>query len=63
MGAVLILSALLLFLHNRREDALAGQEAESLLADVRAAIAAQAAPPTAAPTDPPIACPHPQETK
>ena len=33
-GAVLILSALLLFIHNRREDARAGQEAESLLAGV-----------------------------
>ena len=41
VGAVLILSALLLFLHNRREDAQAGQEAESLLADVEAAIAEQ----------------------
>ena len=38
MGAVLILSALLLLLYNRREDAQAGQEAESLLARVEAAI-------------------------
>ena len=38
MGAVLIISALLLFLYNRREDARAGQEAESLLANVEAAI-------------------------
>ena len=47
-GAVLILSALLLFAHNRREDALAGQEAETLLESVEAAIeartAAEAAP-------------------
>ena len=53
MGAVLILSALLLFACNLRENIRAGQEAESLLADVRAAIAAQAAPPAAAPPDPP----------
>lgn len=37
-GAVLILSALLLLIHNRREDAHAGQEAESLLVSVEAAI-------------------------
>lgn len=43
VGAVLILSALLLLLYNRREDAHAGQEAESLLASVEAAIFAQAA--------------------
>ncbi len=42
MGAVLILSALLLLFHNRSEDAHAGQEAESLLAGVEAAISAQA---------------------
>ena len=47
MGAVLILSALLLFACNLRENIRARQEAESLLADVRAA------PPAAAPTDPP----------
>ena len=41
VGAVLILSALLLFFHNRQEDAQAGQEAESLLASVEAAIAEQ----------------------
>ena len=41
-GAVLILSALLLLLYNRYEDAHAGQEAESLLASVEAAISAQA---------------------
>lgn len=42
VGAVLILSALLLLLYNRREDAHAGQEAESLLASVEAAISAYA---------------------
>ena len=42
VGAVLILSALLLLLYNRYEDAHAGQEAESLLARVEAAISAQA---------------------
>ena len=47
-GAVLILSALLLFLYNRYEDANAGQEAESLLASVEAAISAQAMDTTAA---------------
>lgn len=35
VGTVLILSALSLFLYNRYEDAQAGQEAESLLADVQ----------------------------
>ena len=42
-GAVLVLSALLLFVHNRQEDAQAGQEAESLLESVEAVIEAQAA--------------------
>ena len=51
MGAVLILSALLLFACNLRENIRAGQEAESLLTDVRAAIAAQTALPAAAPTE------------
>lgn len=37
-GTVLILSALSLFLYNRYEDAQAGREAESLLADVRTLI-------------------------
>ena len=37
-GAVLILSALLLFFHNRQEDVQAGQEAESLLENVEAVI-------------------------
>ena len=38
VGAVLILSALLLLIYNRCEDARAGQEAESLLASVEAVI-------------------------
>lgn len=38
LGAVLILSALLLFLHNQREADLAGKEAESLLLEVQSAI-------------------------
>ena len=42
VGAVLILSALLLLLYNRYEDARAGQEAESLLANVEEAISAHA---------------------
>ena len=41
VGAVLILSALLLLIYNRCEDVRAGQEAESLLASVEAAISAQ----------------------
>ena len=41
VGAVLILSALLLFFHNRQEDAQAGQEAESLLESVEAVIDAK----------------------
>ena len=41
VGAVLILSALLLLIYNRCEDARAGQEAESLLASVEKAISAQ----------------------
>ena len=62
-GAVLILSALLLLFHNRREDARAGQQAENALASVEAAIvtrpvAVQNAPeetetlPTQPPLDP-----------
>ena len=58
VGAVLILSALLLLLYNRYEDAHAGQEAESLLASVEEAISAQtmdvptAAAPSPTPLDP-----------
>lgn len=44
LGAVLILAALLLFLHNRSEDHRAGQEAESLLEDARSAMAADTDP-------------------
>ena len=54
VGAALILSALLLLLYNRYEDAHAGQKAESLLASVEAAISAQATdtPATTAPNRP-----------
>ena len=41
LGAVLILSALLLLLYNRHEADLAGKEAEILLSDVEAAIGGQ----------------------
>ena len=44
LGAVLILSALLLLLYNRHEAALAGKEAEILLSDVEAAIGGQTSP-------------------
>ena len=44
LGAVLILAALLLLLYNRSEDRRAGQEAESLLEDVRSSMAANADP-------------------
>ena len=43
VGAALILSALVLLLHNRYADARAGREAETLLAGVEAAIPSQAA--------------------
>ena len=43
VGAVLILSALFLLLHNCYEDARAGQQAEDALASVEAAIATQPA--------------------
>ena len=58
VGAALILSALLLLLYNRYEDAHAGQEAESLLASVEETISAQtmdvptAAAPSPTPLDP-----------
>lgn len=38
LGAVLILSALLLFLYNKQEDRNAGQEAELVLAEVQSSI-------------------------
>ena len=41
VGAALILSALLLLLYNRREDASAGRAAESMLAGVEAAVSGQ----------------------
>lgn len=50
LGAVLILSALLLLLYNRHEAALAGKEAEILLSDVEAAIGGQTS--SDGPTDP-----------
>lgn len=46
IGAVLIISALLLFAYNQYEDYLAGQEAESLLSEVEAAIENQPTKPT-----------------
>ena len=45
VGAALILSALVLLLHNRYADARAGREAETLLASVEAAISSQAEEP------------------
>ena len=50
LGAVLILSALLLLLYNRHEAVLAGKEAEILLSDVEAAIGGQTS--SGGPTDP-----------
>lgn len=46
MGAVLMLSALLLFLYNGYEERRAGQEAELLLDDIQSAIAEETDPPT-----------------
>lgn len=43
VGAALILSALVLLLHNRYADARAGREAETLLAGIEAAISSQTA--------------------
>lgn len=39
LGAVLILSALLLFLHNEREEAMAGEAARSVMQELRTRIA------------------------
>ena len=50
LGAVLILSALLLLLYHRHEADLAGKEAEILLSDVEAAIGGQTS--SGGPTDP-----------
>lgn len=38
LGAVLIISALLLYFYNRNEDEAAGAQAESMLSDIRSAI-------------------------
>ena len=63
VGAVLILAALLLLLYNRYEDTKAGQEAESLLANVEAVIDAQATrEPTPAGTEIPGTMPTPSAT-
>ena len=50
MGAVLMLSALLLFLYNGYEERRAGQEAELLLDDIQSAIAEETGP-TMQPTE------------
>ena len=63
VGAVLILSALLLFFYNCQEDAKAGQEAESLLENVEAVIEAnkrKAADTGKQPGDDPSAAPDSQ---
>lgn len=52
LGAVLILSALLLFLHNRREDIRAGEEAENLVQRVEAVIQEKPTAETFGPEDP-----------
>lgn len=54
MGAVLILSALLLFLYNRYEDDRAGREARDILEDVQSVIAQreEAAPEVTIPNKP-----------
>ena len=44
LGVVLILSALLLFLHNRLEDRRAGQQAELLMEEIQSVIPAEPAP-------------------
>lgn len=60
-GAALLLSALSLFLYNRRQDARAGQEAARLLPQVRAVIGErQTEPPATAPAEP--WDPPPEET-
>ena len=52
-GAVLIVSALLLLLHNGREDRFAKQESERLLESVRFAISARVTTEVRVPTEPP----------
>lgn len=49
LGAVLILSALLLFLYNGMEEQRAGQEAENLMDDIHSAIAEETIPTTQLP--------------
>lgn len=44
LGVVLILSALLLFLHNRLEDRRAGQQAELLMEEIQSVIPVEPAP-------------------
>lgn len=51
-GAVLILSALLLFFHNQNEDVHAGQEAETMLSDVQSVIFERVNPPVSETDDP-----------
>lgn len=55
LGAVLMISALLLFSENRREDIRAGQDAESLLARVEAAVVSAPTEIPSAPTEPTLA--------
>lgn len=69
IGAVLMLSALLLFFYNQSEDAQAGQEAQTILGEVQSAISQQKAAETqtapAEETDPAqedAALPPPEET-
>lgn len=51
IGAVLMLSALLLFFYNTQEDRSAGQEAELLLGEVQSAIQSGIAEPSASETE------------
>lgn len=52
LGAVLILSALLLFLHNQREDEQAGEQAEALLTEVEQIIEQRSGQSALSPRDP-----------
>ena len=61
VGAVLILSALLLLHHNRREDALAGEESARLLEAVEAAIPSAVPAATAGDTAEPVETPQTAE--
>ncbi len=62
VGAVLILSALLLFLHNDREDQRAGQEAEKILTALQSAIPDQPLEITTPPEES-LQAPEPTETE